>query len=58
MALSIEFGIARTYALGVCCYVLCAAVMVAANRLADPVGSSARPQSLRPGLVARDETAS
>jgi hypothetical protein len=58
MALSIEFGIARTYALGVCCYVLCAAVMVAANRLADPVGSAASPQMLRRALIARDETVS
>jgi hypothetical protein len=32
MALSIEFGIARTYALGVCCYVICAAIMIAASR--------------------------
>jgi len=58
MALSIEFGIARTYALGVCCYVLCAAVMVAASRLTNPAGSSAREPILRPGLMARDEVAS
>jgi hypothetical protein len=58
MALSIEFGIARTYALGVCCYVLCAAVMVAASRLTNPAGSSASEPILRPGLVARDEAAS
>jgi hypothetical protein len=32
MALSIEFGIARTYALGVCFYVLCAAMIVASRQ--------------------------
>jgi hypothetical protein len=58
MALSIEFGIARTYALGVCCYVLCAAVMVAASRLTNPAGRSASEPILRPGLIARDEAAS
>jgi SAM-dependent methyltransferase len=58
MALSIEFGIARTYALGTCCYVLCAAIMVAASRLADPAGRSAAQPMLRPGLIARDEIAS
>ena len=56
MALSIEFGITRTYALGVCCYVLCASVMIAANRLANPAGRSASQRM--PGLVARDEAAS
>jgi len=34
MALSIEFGIARTYALGVCFYVVCAAMIVASRRTA------------------------
>jgi hypothetical protein len=58
MTLSIQFGIARTYALGVCCYVLCAAVMAAASRLANPVGGSANPQMLRTGLIAPDEAAS
>jgi hypothetical protein len=58
MALSIEFGIARTYALGVCCYVLCAAVMVAASRLTNPAGRSASEPILPPGLIARDEAAS
>ncbi|OAE99863.1 hypothetical protein AYJ54_32310 [Bradyrhizobium centrolobii] len=37
MALSIECGIARTYALGACCYVICAAIMIAASRLANPI---------------------
>jgi SAM-dependent methyltransferase len=34
MALSIEFGIARTYALGACCYVVCAAFILASRRTA------------------------
>jgi hypothetical protein len=43
MALSIEFGIARTYALGVGFYVICA-VMIALSRQANLVGvSAARP---------------
>ena len=37
MALSIEFGIARTYALGVCFYVVCA-VMLLASRQASRSG--------------------
>jgi hypothetical protein len=43
MALSIEFGIARTYALGVGFYVVCA-VMIALSRQANLVGVfAARP---------------
>jgi SAM-dependent methyltransferase len=38
MALSIEFGIARTYALGACFYVVCA-VMIVASRQASPASS-------------------
>jgi Mn2+/Fe2+ NRAMP family transporter len=34
MALSIEFGIARTYALGVCFYVVCAAMILVSRRTA------------------------
>jgi hypothetical protein len=53
MALSIEFGIARTYALGACFYVVCA-LMIIVSREANPVGASAtrRPAELglaRPG---------
>jgi hypothetical protein len=33
MALSIQFGIAKTYALGVCSYALCAIVIVASRRV-------------------------
>jgi hypothetical protein len=40
MALSIEFGIARTYALGACFYVVCA-VMLVASRQASRTGVSA-----------------
>ena len=38
MALSIEFGIARTYALGVGFYVVCAAMIVVASRQASRIG--------------------
>jgi hypothetical protein len=44
MALSIEFGIANTYALGMCCYVVCALMIVIsrqANRLKVPAARSA-----------------
>ena len=45
MALSIEFGIARTYALGVGFYVICV-VMIALSRQANLVGvSAARPEA-------------
>ena len=43
MALSIEFGIARTYALGTCFYVVCA-FMIVRSRRANRIGvSAARP---------------
>jgi SAM-dependent methyltransferase len=56
MALSIEFGISKTYALGVGCYAVCA-LMVAASRRANPIVSfaaspAAEPGSLRPNQVA------
>jgi SAM-dependent methyltransferase len=57
MALSIEFGIARTYALGVCCYVVCVAIMIGA-RLASPVVRAAPKPVVHPGLLARDEARS
>jgi hypothetical protein len=57
MALSIEFGIARTYALGVCCYVVCVAIMVA-TRLANPIATAAPRSVVHPGLLARDEARS
>jgi hypothetical protein len=57
MALSIEIGIARTYAIGTLCYVVCAAIMIAASRLAKPVAAPA-PQPALPVLVAGEEAAS
>jgi small-conductance mechanosensitive channel len=54
MALSIGFGIARTYALGVCLYVVCA-VMIVGIRQADPMGVSAPRRVKEPGLVRPDE---
>ena len=56
MALSIEFGIARTYALGVGFYVICAAMLIASRR-ASSVSLSA-PRSIEgAGLVREDEYA-
>ena len=56
MALSIEFGIARTYALGVGFYVICAAMLIASRR-ASSVSVSA-PRSIEgAGLVREDEYA-
>lgn len=43
MALSIEFGIAHTYALGVGCYVICAAMVVIGYRASVGAVSVARP---------------
>jgi hypothetical protein len=54
MALSIEYGIARTYALGVCLYVVCA-VMFVGIRQADPMGVSAARRVKEPGSVRPDE---
>ena len=39
MALSIQFGIAKTYALGACFYVVCAIAIVASRR-ADPIAAA------------------
>ncbi len=58
MALSIEFGIARTYALGVCCYVLCVAIMIAASRLTSRIALRAPKPAREAALVAVDEAAS
>lgn len=57
MALSIQFGIAHTFALGVCCYVICA-IMVIGSRLANPVIGSADSPVRQPALLPRDEAAS
>jgi hypothetical protein len=42
MALSIEFGIARTYALGACFYVVCAGMIVASRQTSRLGVSSAQ----------------
>src|SRR5262249_35662073 len=55
MALSIEFGIARTYALGICCYVICAAIMIAASRLTHRIALRAPKPTLDPALVASNK---
>jgi hypothetical protein len=55
MALSIEFGIARTYALGVGFYAVCALMMVI-SRQANLIGVSAGPVREQ-GLPELDEAA-
>jgi hypothetical protein len=52
MALSIEFGIARTYALGVCFYVVCALMMVV-DRRATRLGALAVVNE--PGSLPQDD---
>jgi hypothetical protein len=54
MALSIEFGIARTYALGVCFYVLCALMIVLGRRAIRMDVSAASPVE-EPGLPREDD---
>jgi SAM-dependent methyltransferase len=48
MALSIEFGIARTYALGACCYIVCAVIIVVSRQPqhADAPAPAADPSAL------------
>ncbi len=50
MALSIEFGIARTFTLGVCCYGICA-LMIARSREPRSADSAAVPHVVAPDLV-------
>jgi hypothetical protein len=50
MALSIEFGISKTYALGVGFYVVCA-VMIVGSRKAKSAGTSAAAAVMRLGLA-------
>jgi hypothetical protein len=57
MALSIQFGIARTYALGVCFYVVCAIAIVVSRR-ANLVTAPATKLVTGVGLVPQDETVS
>ena len=47
MALSIEFGIARTYALGVGFYVICACMLLVSRRMFVPVADAVAP-SIQP----------
>jgi SAM-dependent methyltransferase len=56
MALSIEFGIANTYALGVGFYLVCA-LMIIVSRQANLVGVSAARPAQEPGLQDIDEVA-
>jgi SAM-dependent methyltransferase len=57
MALSIEFGIARTYALGACFYVVCASIIVVSRRANRSDVSAAMPVE-QGGLPRLDEAAS
>jgi SAM-dependent methyltransferase len=57
MALSIEFGIARTYELGACFYVVCASIIVVSRRANHSDVPAAMPVE-QPGLPHLDEAAS
>jgi hypothetical protein len=57
MALSIEFGIARTFALGICFYGICA-LMIVRSRQSESADSSATPHIVAPDLVPGVEAAS
>ena len=57
MALSIQFGIAKTYALGACFYVVCAIAIVVSRR-ADPIVTPATKPVTGVGLMPLDEAAS
>jgi SAM-dependent methyltransferase len=54
MALSIELGIAKTYTLGVCCYVVCV-LMIVVSRQANRMGVSAARPVKELELVRQDE---
>ena len=54
MALSIQFGIAKTYALGACFYGVCAIAIVVSRR-ADPIVTPAAKPVTGAGLVPQDE---
>lgn len=55
MALSIEFGIARTYALGACFYVVCAVIIIRSLQT-NAIGVTAAKPVMQPGF-APDEAA-
>jgi hypothetical protein len=56
MVLSIEFGIAASYALGACLYVVCA-VMLVGSRQANRSSMAAAWPADGPGLARQDEAA-
>ena len=56
MALSIQFGIAMTYALGACFYVVCGILLVTSRSLNTIVMAATKP-AVTPGLIPQDETA-
>jgi hypothetical protein len=56
MALSIEFGIAKTYALGACFYVVCAA-MIVASRQTSRIGWFPAKRSSGAEMARQDEAA-
>ena len=59
MALSIQFGIAATYALGVCFYVVCGVAIVASRRVSSiDINMSAAKAPLSPGLLPNEKAAS
>jgi hypothetical protein len=57
MALSIQFGIAKTYALGVCFYAVCAIVIVVSRRV-SPIDIPAAKGAVSPGLLPQEKAAS
>jgi len=54
MALSIEYGIANTYALGACFYIVCA-VMIVISRQTNPVDAPAAKSVVSGGFASQDE---
>jgi SAM-dependent methyltransferase len=58
MALSIQFGIAMTYALGACFYVVCGIALVTSRGLNTMAMAMPAKPAITPGLIPRDETAS
>ena len=57
VALSIQFGIAKTYALGACSYAVCAIVIIA-SRWVQSIDMSAAKGAVSPGGTCIAETAS
>jgi hypothetical protein len=57
MGLSIQFGIAKTYALGACFYVICAIAIVAGRRV-SPIDMPAAKVAVSPGLLPQEKAAS